>query len=116
MNEAIESKKVFSKIGWTYTIFSAVVVALQTLSIALIERFWPDLMTLETELIISSIALYGVGILILTIAFKDTPRMDIPKKKIRLSSFIKGLFMCYSLLIVSNFIGTSHHISDCCIQ
>lgn len=104
--EWMETKKVFSKIGWVYTIVSVLIVALQALLIGLVDFLKPEWFSLETELIISSGVLYVVGLLVFSVGLKDIPCDKIAKKKMSVRSFIKASFMCYALLIITNLIGT----------
>ena len=106
MDELMTYKKVFSKIGWVYTIFSAVVTVLQMVIVSILQISNPELLTIERQIFISSGTLYVCGMLILGIGLKNVPTIAIPKKKMSVGAFIKALFMCYSLLIITNLIGT----------
>lgn len=106
MNELMTTKKVFSRIGWIYTIFSAVVTVLQLVIINALYLNNPELLTMERQILLSAGILYVCGMLILPFGLKEMPATVIAKKKMTIGAFFKALLMSYSLLIITNLIGT----------
>ena len=108
MNGLAATKKVFSKIGWVYTIFSAVVTVAQMILLNAVYYYDPALLTMEMQVLLSTGILYICGMLVLTIGLKSTkiPTIAIEKKKMTIGSFFKALLMSYSLLIITNLLGT----------
>lgn len=108
MDDITTTQKVFSKIGWVYTIFSVAVTVLQLLLINVVHFLNPELLTMEVQILLSTSILYICGMLILTLGLKKykVPVIVIEKKKMTTGAFFKALLMSYSLLIITNLIGT----------
>lgn len=108
MDDITTTQKAFSKIGWIYTIFSAAVTVLQLVIVNVVHLVKPEALTMEVQVLVSSGILYVLGMLILPIGLKKAqiPVWPIEKKRMTIGTFFKAFFMSYSLLIITNLIGT----------
>lgn len=108
MDDITTTQKVFSKIGWTYTIFSIAATVLPLILLNIVYLIHPEILTIELEILLSSGFVYIFGLLILPIGLKKSqiPIFKIEKKNMTIGAFFKTLIMSYSLLILANFIGT----------
>ncbi len=108
MDDITTTQKAFSKIGWIYTIFSAAVTLLQLVIVNVVHLVNPEALTIEVQMLLSTGILYVLGMLILPIGFqKAKVPISVPEKKhMTIGAFFKALFMSYSLLIITNLIGT----------
>ena len=108
MDDITTTQKAFSKIGWIYTIFSAAITVLQLIIVNVVHLVKPEVLTTEIQILISTVILYVLGMLILPIGFQkaQVPVTVLQKKHMTIGAFFKALFMSYSLLIITNLIGT----------
>ena len=108
MDDITTTQKAFSKIGWIYTIFSAAITVLQLIIVNVVHLVKPEVLTTEVQILISTVILYVLGMLILPIGFQkaQVPVTVLQKKHMTIGAFFKSLFMSYSLLIITNLIGT----------
>ena len=108
MDDITTTQKAFSKIGWIYTIFSAAITVLQLIIVNVVHLVKPEVLTTEVQILISTGILYVLGMLILPIGFQkaQVPVTVLQKKHMTIGAFFKALFMSYSLLIITNLIGT----------
>lgn len=108
MDDITTTQKAFSKIGWIYTIFSAAITVLQLIIVNVVHLVKPEVLTTEVQILISTVILYVLGMLILPIGFQkaQVPVTVLQKKHMTIGAFFKALFMSYSLLIITNLIGT----------
>ena len=108
MDDITTTQKAFSKIGWIYTIFSAAITVLQLIIVNVVHLVKPEVLTTEVQILISTGILYVLGMLILPIGFQkaQVPVTVLQKKHMTIGAFFKALFMSYSLLIITNLVGT----------
>ena len=108
MDDITTTQKAFSKIGWIYAIFSAAITVLQLIIVNVVYLINPEALTLEVQILLSTGILYVLGMLILPIGFRkaQVPVTVLQKKHMTIGAFFKALFMSYSLLIITNLIGT----------
>lgn len=108
MDDITTTQKAFSKIGWIYTIFSAAVTLLQLVIVNVVYLVNPEALTIEVQMLLSTGILYVLGMLILPIGFQKAkvPIIVPEKKRMTAGAFCKALCMSYSLLIITNLIGT----------
>lgn len=108
MDDITTTQKAFSKIGWIYAIFSAAITVLQLIIVNVVYLINPEVLTMEVQILLSTGILYILGMLILPIGFRkaQVPITVLQKKHMTIGAFFKALFMSYSLLIITNLIGT----------
>lgn len=108
MDDITTTQKAFSKIGWIYAIFSAAITVLQLIIVNVVYLINPEALTMEVQILLSTGILYILGMLILPIGFRkaQVPVTVLQKKHMTIGAFFKALFMSYSLLIITNLIGT----------
>lgn len=105
----LEARKAYSQLGMVYAVFSLVSIGAQFAAIGILSLIDPVRSgTMEAQIFCSSFTLYAAGLLILTSGFKQTTLVKtVPEKhKMSFKSFLKAACMCYSLLIISNLLGT----------
>lgn len=108
MNEySPDVKSTFAKIGVIFSVFSIVSIVVQYLTVNLIAWIAPEFMTIDTEVVISSVCLYIIGLIVLCVGFrKNRLKISKPAKhSMKFLDFCKAFCMCYALLIISNIIG-----------
>ena len=108
MDDITTTQKAFSKIGWIYAIFSSAITVLQLIIVNVVYLINPEALTMEVQILLSTGILYILGMLILPIGFRkaQVPVTVLQKKHMTIGAFFKALFMSYSLLIITNLIGT----------
>ncbi|MCM1101259.1 MAG: CPBP family intramembrane metalloprotease [Clostridium sp.] len=108
MDECKQAKKTFSRLGWSYIAGTAVIYLFQAVGVGMIYILRPELMnSMVVQLLLSGITVYAIGLpLILLLTWKmDTE--PIPRHKMKWWQFVLALIMCYSLIYISNLLGTS---------
>lgn len=107
MEEWKQSQKVFSRLGWCYIAGTVAVYALQYILVCLIQIFRPEwLQSMTISLLLSGFTVYACGMPLIVLLAYRIPKTDIPRRKMKWWQFLLGLIMCYSLVYVSNLIGT----------
>ena len=109
MNETTTNgKKSYSKIGWTYFIFTIVVSVLQMIVLYGGPELFPQLGTTNAQMVLSTGTMYVTGMIVLNLCFKGfhLQPYTLEKKNMSVGSFFKAFLMCYALLIISNLLGT----------
>ena len=108
MNEySPDVKSTFTKIGVLFSIFSIVSIVVQYLAVNLIAWIAPEFLTIDMEVVISSVCLYVIGLIVLSVGFrKNQLKISKPlKHSMKFLDFCKAFCMCYALLILSNIVG-----------
>ncbi len=118
MEEQMEQKEVskctykvaeslFSKLGLMFLAGSAMVYAAQTLVGMIVKAVNPALLDNSTiNLLLSVAALYLVGMPILILLVKKIPGQAPEKKNMKAGHFVLALIMCYTVMYLSNLVGT----------
>lgn len=106
MDDIKTTQQAFSKIGWIYTIFSAVITFIQLIVFKVFVD--PNNLSLEMYMLLNTGMMYVLGMIIIPVGFH---KVQIPicvpeKKSMTLKAFFKAMIMSYSLLFVTNLIGT----------
>lgn len=101
----MKEKKIFSKIGVIYGVFSIVVFALQ--SIAVVAADGLGFHSVSAQMTASSLVLYISGLLILGIWLQKSAleKLSPQKHSMKISEMFRAFCMCYSLMIASNMVG-----------
>ena len=98
------AKKSYSKLGWIFFAFSIVVTIVQSVSLVAAGAF-DGTASLDLQILVSTLSLYFVGSCFLMLCSKSIPTTHIEQKKMTVGQMITAFFMCYSLMVVTNFIG-----------
>lgn len=107
MEEWKQSQKVFSRLGWCYIAGTVAVYALQYILVYVIQAYRPEwLMSMTTSLLLSGFTVYVCGMPLIVLLTLKMPKTDIPHHKMKWWQFILALIMCYSLVYISNLLGT----------
>ncbi len=107
MEDWRQSQKVFSRLGWCYIAGTLTVYVLQFILVYGIEAYKPEwLMSMTASLILSGFTVYVCGMPLIVLLTRRMPRTDIPRHKMKWWQFILALIMCYSLVYISNLVGT----------
>lgn len=102
-----QAENTFSKLGLMFLAGSAMVYAAQLLVNMIVERVNPALMDNVTiSLLLSVASLYLVGMPILILLVKKIPGQAPEKRKMKAGQFVLALIMCYTVMYLSNFVGT----------
>lgn len=101
----MEEKKIFSKIGVIYGVFSIVVFALQTIVVAAADGL--GFHSVSAQIIASSFVLYASGLLILGLWLKKSTLKKVSPEKhsMKIGDMFQAFCMCYSLMIASNILS-----------
>lgn len=107
MEELIRAKKHFSKIGWFYTMATALYFAAQILVSLVIGLFWPQLFyNMNLSVLLSMLSLYLCGFLPLILVIKKTmPAVKIEKRKMTAEQYVLSAIICLGLAYAANIIG-----------
>ncbi len=102
----MEYKKIFSKIGFIFVVFSIATFAFQWITLGFLQLF--SIENSDIQMIISTLVLYLTGIVVFALSKKRVPLQGKApeKKKMSALSLLKAFCMCYTLLIFSNLLGT----------
>lgn len=105
--ESKQSRKTISQLGFCYVAGTFAMQLIQNTLVYVIYSLKPDLLqNLSVNLILSSVIIYGMALPLIILLSKDMPRCTIEKHKMKWWQFILAMIMCYSLVYISNFIGT----------
>ncbi|MBO4981335.1 MAG: CPBP family intramembrane metalloprotease [Lachnospiraceae bacterium] len=100
-------KKDFSRLGWRFTIGTVIIAVLQTLVSLIVREVKPEwLSDMSMVLILSVLPLYLVGMPALIGMVSRLPGEAPEKHKMPFGKFLLALMICYSIMYVSNLIGT----------
>lgn len=104
----LPAKKTYSKLGWTYFIFSLAVTIVQMIVLYGSPEVFPVLGTMDAQILLSTGSLYLVGTPVLIFCFKafKLQTFSVEKKNMSVISMVKAFLMCYALLIITNLLGT----------
>lgn len=102
----MEQRKVFSKIGFIFAIFSVLAYLLQGVLFLFLDYF--HITDYDTEVTLSTLLMYLAGILVFGLADKLMPmeKAVISPKQMRFSSIMKTVCMSYTVLMASSFLGS----------
>ena len=107
MEDWRQSQKVFSRLGWCYIAGTVAVYGLQFILVCGIRFFRPEWLTSMTViLLLSGFTMYACGMPLIVLLAYRMPKTDIPRHKMKWWQFLLALIMCYSLVYVSNLVGT----------
>lgn len=107
MEEWKQSQKVFSRLGWCYIAGTVAVYVLQYILVYLIQAFRPEwLQSMTASLLLSGFTVYACGMPLIVLLTYRMPKTDIPRHKMKWWQFLLAMIMCYSLVYISNLIGT----------
>ena len=107
MEELKQPKKVFSRLGWCYIAGTVTVYVLQIVIVSLVNMYHPEwLDSIDMTLIFSSIVTYGCGMPLIVLLAQGMERQTLERHKMKWWQFVVALLMCYSLMYVSNIVGT----------
>lgn len=106
MEKELSAKRVFSKVGIIYTVFSVLTTVLQVVSAAIQVSFSSEV-SIESQIVLNSVIMYVFGMIILFFGFRvfHIPKAEISKHKMSVGDLFKAFCMCYTLLIASNMVG-----------
>lgn len=105
------AQKAFSKIGFVYAVYSILAMTAQIIAINICSAFVHPSMYVrftDIQMLASSVSLHVTGLIVLTIGL-SSPKLVIQRPHRHAMSpgaFLKAVCMCYTLLILSNLIGT----------
>ena len=107
MEDWRQSQKVFSRLGWCYIAGTVAVYGLQLILVYGIRFFRPEwLASMTVMLLLSGFTVYVCGMPLIVLLAYRMPKTDIPRHKMKWWQFLLALIMCYSLVYVSNLVGT----------
>lgn len=107
MEELKQPKKVFSRLGWCYIAGTVTVYVLQNVLGYFVLAFKPEWANnMSILLALSSIVTYGCGMPLIVLLAQGMERQTIERHKMKWWQFLVALVMCYSLMYVSNIVGT----------
>ncbi|MCD8130487.1 MAG: CPBP family intramembrane metalloprotease [Lachnospiraceae bacterium] len=102
------AKKAYSRMGFLYLVFSLAVLVVQLILSYVLYRYYPALYDSYSFLmIVSSLSLYGTGLLILPFgAGKLVREKTVPEKhSMKFSELLQAFCVTYLIVIVSNLVG-----------
>ncbi len=109
MNEVnVSAKKSYSQIGFAYTVFSFAVTIVQLIVSVMLQAVGSNAVSMDMQIVLNSATLYVIGMIVLTICFRrlQLTVTTIEKHKMSVKALLKAVCMSYSLLIISNLVGT----------
>lgn len=107
MEECKQAKKVFSRLGWSYIAGTAAVYLLQGIAVVVISLIDSSLLdSMTVNLLLSGITVYAVGMPLILLLASGMEREPIERHKMKWWQYALALIMCYSLMYVSNILGT----------
>ncbi|MCM1091813.1 MAG: CPBP family intramembrane metalloprotease [Muribaculum sp.] len=107
MEELAQTKKVFSRLGWCYIAGTATVYVVQIVVGYFVGVYKPEWASnMSISLILSSLVTYGCGMPLIVLLAQGMETQTIERHKMKWWQFIVALIMCYSLMYISNILGT----------
>lgn len=109
-NHAVDLKairKTFSSIGFRYLVGSLLIFLAQVIVVGVVRAFWPEWLSNTTiSLIISVLPMYLIAMPIMIWLVKRGPGTAPERHSIRPGQFVIALIMCFSVMYLSNIVGT----------
>lgn len=101
-------RKYMNRFGLMYMLGVLVIYALQYGIVFLLGRIAPQIKGNQTMLFaVEMLPLYVLGYPLMMLFISTVPKYKIPQKKMTFGQFLLAFIMCYSLLYVSNLVGTA---------
>lgn len=107
MEELINAKKHFSKLGWGFAMASAIIYVLQIIALKIVEAVNPEWAQNGYVAIgISVVSMYMLGFPILILfAKKKIPGRKIEKHKMTVGQYVLSAIICLGLAYTANIVG-----------
>ncbi len=106
IDNMINPRKVFSRVGLGFFIGSLVIYALQIVLGRLLVQWKPEwIMNMNINLMISAAIMYFIGMPTMFLIVKKIPAVKLPKRKMPVGKFLLALVMCFPIMYCSNIIG-----------
>lgn len=101
-----EARKHFSRLGITFLIGAIITYALQFIVGHLVGNFKPEwLFDADMNIVLSSVLMYGISMPVLIALIRVIPPVPPVKHKMKASSFIIAVIICFGVMYASNLIG-----------
>lgn len=100
-------KKEFSKLGWAFLLGTLVIYAVQYIAAVIVQTINPYwLENPNVYVIVSVVPMYLIGMPFMIFLIKRIPG-DAPRKhSMKAGEFLTALIMCFSIMYLSNIVGT----------
>ena len=107
MQEAIEAKRRFSKIGWFYIADVAAIYVVQLLLGLVVQKLRPEwLENADITLLLSAISMYLVAFpLLMLLMKKKIPAETVPRRRLSPGKYMLAAIICMGMAYASNFAG-----------
>ena len=107
MQEAIEAKRRFSKIGWFYVADVAAIYVVQLLIGLVVRQLRPEwLENADITLFLSAVSMYLVAFPLLMLLMKmKIPAEPVPRRKLSSGKYMLAAVICMGMAYASNFAG-----------
>ena len=100
-------RKTISHLGWCYVAGTILIQLLQNVIAYAIYILKPELLqSVSFSLVLSSVIIYGMGMPLIILLARRMPKTSIERHQMKWWQFIIAMMICYSLMIISNLIGT----------
>ncbi len=107
MQEAIEAKRRFSKIGWFYVADVAAIYVVQLLIGLVVRQLRPEwLENADITLFLSAVSMYLVAFpLLMLLMKKKIPAETVPRRRLSPGKYMLAAIICMGMAYASNFAG-----------
>lgn len=107
MEDLKQPQKVFSRLGWCYIAGTVAVYVLQFVLGYVVGTYKPEwLQSMNIMLILSCITVYVCGMPLIVLLTRGMQKDQIERHKMKWWQFLVAMIICYSLIYISNLIGT----------
>lgn len=107
MEELIQAKKNFSKIGWAYAVATVLIYLVQTGLVWVLKREAPQILyDINGQLMLSAGSMYLIGFPVLFLLLrKRVPAERIERRRMKAGQYVLSVIICFGLAYAANIVG-----------
>lgn len=107
MEELIQAKKNFSRIGWTYAVATVLIYLVQTGLVWVLKREAPQILyDINGQLMLSAGSMYLIGFPVLFLLLrKRVPAERIERRRMKAGQYVLSVIICFGLAYAANIVG-----------
>lgn len=107
MEELVQAKKHFSRMGWAYAAATVLITLVQIGFIKLLRQAAPQVLNrMSGQLLVSAVSMYLVGFPVLFLLLKKgVPAERVEKHRMKAGQYVASVVMCFGLAYAANIAG-----------
>lgn len=107
MEELVQAKKNFSRMGWAYAAATVLIYLVQTGLVWVLERKAPEILhSINGRLMVSAGSMYLIGFPVLFLLLKKwVPAQRIERRRMKAGQYVLSVIICFGLAYAANIVG-----------